>query len=151
MNFFNLLLLLSSPACTIFCAQINDPGWTALSPQLTDVPRHLGWTRGFIITSLAHAGDFGVTLPVYSVALVGLGGFTSPHRPCYVVTSECRALCSITSGLAWGLGPRPAVSSDRVINAEHINQLSRFHAQSFKISNFVRSDQSLYFLAKSGL
>ena len=28
--------------------------------------------------------------------------------------------------------PCPASSSDRVINAEHINQLSRFHAQSFK-------------------
>ena len=25
--------------------------------------RHLGWTGGFINTSLPHAGDFGITLP----------------------------------------------------------------------------------------
>ena len=60
--FFNLLLFLLSSACTIFCAQVNDPGRAALSPRCTDVPRHLGWTGGFIITSLTHAGDFGVTL-----------------------------------------------------------------------------------------
>ena len=79
------------------------------------------------------------------------GGFASPHWLCYVVTSECRALCSITSGLAWGLGPRPAVSSNRVINTKHINQLSRFHAQKLSVLNFVRFDQALYFLAKSCL
>ena len=61
--FFNLLLFLLSPACTIFCAQVKDPGRAALSPRRTDVPRHLGWTEGFVITSLTHAGDFGVTLP----------------------------------------------------------------------------------------
>ena len=62
-HFFNLLLFLLSPACTIFCAQIKDPDRAALSPLRTDVPRHLGWTEGFVITSLTHAGDFGVTLP----------------------------------------------------------------------------------------
>ena len=31
-----------------------------------------------------------------------------------------------------GMEPCPTSSSDRVINAERINQLSRFHAQSFK-------------------
>ena len=60
--FFNSLLFLLSPACTIFCAQVNDPGQAALSPRCTNVPRHLGWTKGFVITSLTHAGDFGVTL-----------------------------------------------------------------------------------------
>ena len=60
--FFNLLLFLLSPACTIFCAQIKDPDRAALSPLHTDVPRHLGWTEGFFITSLTHDGDFGVTL-----------------------------------------------------------------------------------------
>lgn len=33
------------------------------------------------------------------------------HWPCYVATSECRALRSATSGPAWGLGPCHAVSS----------------------------------------
>ena len=41
-RFFNLLLLLLSLACTIFCAQVNDLGRTTLSPRRTDVPRHLG-------------------------------------------------------------------------------------------------------------
>ena len=40
--------------------------------------------------------------------------------------------------------PCPASSSDRVINAEHINQLSRFHAQKLSVLNFVRLDQALY-------
>ena len=53
------------------------------------------------------------------------------HWPCYITTSACRALRSATSGPAWGMEPCPAASSDRVINTEHINQLSRFHAQSF--------------------
>ena len=35
------------------------------------------------------------------------------HWPCYVTTSECRALRSATSEPTWGLGPCPAVSSDR--------------------------------------
>ena len=67
------------------------------------------------------------------------------HWPCYVTTSECRALRSATSGLAWGMEPCPAPSSDHVINAEHINQLSRFHAQKLWVLNFVRFDQALFF------
>ena len=51
----------------------------------------------------------------------------SLHWPCYVTASACRALRSATLGLAWGMEPCPASSSD----CEHINQLSRFHAQSF--------------------
>ena len=35
------------------------------------------------------------------------------HWPCYVATSECRALRSTTLGPDWGLGPCPAVSSGR--------------------------------------
>ena len=45
------------------------------------------------------------------------------------IFSDCRTLCSATLGPAWGLEPCPASSSDRVINAKHIDQLSRFHAQ----------------------
>ena len=70
------------------------------------------------------------------------------HWSCYATTSECRALCSATSGLAWGMEPCPASSSDRVINTEHINQLSCLHAQSFKILTCVRFDQALYFFGK---
>ena len=63
-QFLNLLLLLLlSLTCTIFCAQVNDLGRAALSPQRTDIPCHLGWSEGFVITSLSHAGDCGVTLP----------------------------------------------------------------------------------------
>ena len=53
------------------------------------------------------------------------------HWSCYVTTSACQALRYATSGPAWGKEPYPASSSDRVINTEHINQLSRFYAQSF--------------------
>ena len=49
---------------------------------------------------------------------------------------------------AWGLRPCPASSSDRVINTEHINQLSRFHAQRLSVLNFVWFDQALYFFGK---
>ena len=68
------LLFLLSPACTIFCARVKDPGRAALSPRRIDVPRHLGWTEGFVITSLSHARDFGVTLPAY------IGRAMSPLR-----------------------------------------------------------------------
>ena len=70
------------------------------------------------------------------------------HWPCYVTTSECRAPCSATSGPAWGMEPCPASSSDRVVNTEHINQLSCLHAQSFKFLTCVRFDQALYFFEK---
>ena len=70
------------------------------------------------------------------------GGFTSLLRNAELFAPPPR------SGPARGLGPCPASSSDYVINVEHINQLSRFHAQSFKILNFVWSDQALYFFGK---
>lgn len=44
--------------------------------------------------------------------------------------------------------PCPASSSDRVINAEHINQLSSLHAQSFKFLTCVRFDLALYLFGK---
>ena len=68
---------------------------------------------------------------------------------------------------AWGLGPRPcrglrtlsdlsqingrlrpATSPNRVINTEHISQLSRFHAQRLSVLNFVRFGQELYLFGK---
>ena len=70
------------------------------------------------------------------------------HWPCYVTTSACRAFRSATSGPAWGMEPCPASSSDRVVNTEHINQLSCLHAQSFKFLTCVRFDQELYFFVK---
>ena len=70
------------------------------------------------------------------------------HRPWYVATSERRALCSATSGPAWGLGAHPAVSSDRVINTKHINQLSRFHAQKLLVFNFVWFNHYTFFAKK---
>ena len=47
-----------------------------------------------------------------------------------------------------GMEPCPASSSDRVINTEHINQLSCLHAQSFKFLTCVRLSQALYFFGK---
>ena len=44
--------------------------------------------------------------------------------------------------------PCPASSLDRVIDAEHINQLSRFDAQKLPVLNFVRFDQALYLFWK---
>ena len=71
---------------------------------------------------------------------------------------------------AWGLGPgpcrglrtlsdlsqingrlHPATSPNRVINTEHINQLSCFHAKKLSVLNIVRFDQALYFSAQSCL
>ena len=70
------------------------------------------------------------------------------HWPCYVTTSACRALCSATSGPAWGMEPCPASRLDRVINTKHINQLCCFHAQSFKFLTFVQFNQALYTFGK---
>ena len=102
-----------------------------LSPWRTNIPCDLGWTGGFVNTSLTHTGDFG-----------GL------HWSRYVTTSECRALCSATLGPAWGMEPCLASSSGRIINTEHINQLSCLHAPSFKNFTCVRFDQALYFFGK---
>jgi hypothetical protein len=73
----------------------------------------------------------------------------SLHWPCYAATSDCRALRSATLGPAWGMKPCPVSSLDRVINTEHINKLSRFHAQKLSVLNFVRFDQALHFLVKT--
>ena len=54
-------------------------------------------------------------------------------------------------GTGLGMEPCPASSSDRVINTEHINQLSCHHAQSFKFLTCVRFDQALYFFGKKML
>ena len=88
-NIFNLLLLLLSPVCTIFCAQVNDSSRAVLSPRRTDIPRHLGWTGGL----RQHFVNPLRGLRRHSAGL---------HWPCYVTTLECRALRSATSGPAWG-------------------------------------------------
>ena len=125
---FSLLLLLLSPVCTIFYAQKNDPAglYPFASPWLDEVLRQPFITpcRG-----LRH----------HPAVL---------HWPCYVTTSECQALCSATSGPAWGMEPCPASSSDRVINTEHISQLSCLHAQSFKFLIVFGSAKHYTFLEK---
>ena len=111
-----------------FCAQENDPA--GLYPLTS--PRLDGGLRQHFITPCQGLRHHSAVL----------------HWPCYVTTSQCRALCSATSGPAWGMEPCPASSSDRVINTEHINQLSCLHAQSFKFLTCVRLDQALYFFGK---
>ena len=134
-NILLLLSLLLSPVCTISYALENDLGWAVSSTRCTDIPRHLGWTGGFVNTSLPHAGDFGVTL------LACIGRAMSPLW-------RAELFCFATSGPAWGMEPCPASSSDRVVNTEHINQLSCLHAPSFKFFICVRFDQALYFFGK---
>ena len=56
------------------------------------------------------------------------------------------SLCHLRTGL--GMEPCPASSLDRLINAQHINKLSRFHAQKLSVLNFVWFDQALYFFGK---
>ena len=96
--------------------------------------RHLGWTGGFVSTSLPHAGtSASLCRPVLTVL-------------CHhfeVPSSLLRHL-----GTGSGMEPCPASSSDRVINTEHINQLSCLHAQSFKFLTCVRLGQALYFFGK---
>ena len=123
-----IFFLLLSLVCTIFCAQENDPA--RLYPLTS--PRLDGGLRQHFITPCRGLRHHSAVL----------------HWPCYVTTSECRALCSATSGQAWGMAPCPASSSDRVINTEHINQLSCLHAQSFKFLTCVWLDQALYFFGK---
>ena len=93
------------------------------------------------------------------------GVFTSPID--YAVSPLHQAELLARTPRAWGLGPRPcrglrtlsdlsqingrlrpATSLNRVINTEHINQLSRFHAQKLSVLKFVRFDQALYFFGK---
>ena len=52
---------------------------------------------------------------------------------------------------AWGPRPCPAPSSDCVINAKHINQLSHLDAKKFPVLNFIRFDQALYLFGKKWL
>ena len=125
-QFYSSLLPLS-PVWTIVCAQVNESSWAVLSPRLDGrlcqhfINPHRGLRR--------HSAG--------------------PLWPCYATTSECRALRSATLGPAWGREPCPASSSDRVINAEHINKLSRFHAQKISVLIFFRFDQASYFLVKN--
>ena len=75
------------------------------------------------------------------------GTSASLCRPALIVLCHhfgCRALRSATSGPAWGMEPCTASSSDHVINAERINQLSCFHAQKLPVLNFVRPSFILF-------
>ena len=99
---------------------------------------------------LSSCGHPGVTLPTYSTTSAGPGA--SPRHIGRAVTLLRSAELLIRSpqdGLGgWDLGhakdyapyricqkfdgrPRPATSPDRVIDTEHINQLSRFHVKIF--------------------
>ena len=107
----------------------------ALSPRQGDVVAHL------------HRPNCVVTLercPVLATPhhrfINLLGRRLQCHPATYSITSARPGASPLRSAelfahphRAWGLRPCPAPSSDHVINAEHINQLSRFHAQSFKI------------------
>ena len=101
----------------------------------------------------------------YHVTSAGRGASSTLHHPMPGTSaSPCRPALSVLChhfrvpssllrhlGTGSGMEPCPASSSDRVINTEHINQLSRFHAQKLSVLNFVRFNQALYFLAKSCL
>ena len=82
------------------------------------------------------------------------GTSASPCRPALTVLCHHFGVPSSLLrhlGTGSGMEPCPASSSDRVINTEHINQLSCLHSQSFKFLTCVRFDQELYFFVKSCL
>ena len=79
------------------------------------------------------------------------GTSASPCRPALTVLDHHFGVPSSLLrhlGTGSGMEPCPASSSDRVINTEHINQLSCLHAQSFKFLTCVRLGQALYFFGK---
>ena len=79
------------------------------------------------------------------------GTSASPCRPALTVLGhhfEVPSSLLHHLGTGSGMEPCPASSSDRVINTEHINQLSCLHAQSFKFFTCVRLGQALYFFGK---
>lgn len=96
-------------------------------------PCHLGWTGGFAISTPGTSASSADQLR----QLGWTGDCSSTHQPRYVATSSSQTLFLNTSEPAWGLGPRPGqglclcptISADPIINTEHTNQLSRFHAQ----------------------
>ena len=137
--------------------------------------RHIGRAASSLHqTDVHHAeqvdwrGEFIITLPTNSASSARLRA--PPYHIGRAVSLLRSAKLLARTPQAWGLGPRPcrglrtlsdlsqingrlrpATSPNRVINTEHINQLSRFHAQRLSVLNFVRFDQALYFLAKSCL
>ena len=96
--------------------------------------RHLGWTGGFVNTSLPHAGDFGITLPSC------IHRAMSPLRSAELLAPPPRDWLGDGTLSRIKLWPRRQY--------EHINQLSCLHAQSFKFLTCVRFDQELYFFVK---
>ena len=114
---------------------------------------------------LPSRGHPGVTLPTYSTTSAGPGA--SPRHIGRAVTLLRSAELLVRSprdGLGgWDLvhaedyapdlskfdgHPHPATSPDCVIDTEHINQLSRFHAENLSILNLVQFGQALYFFDK---
>ena len=93
----------------------------------------LCWKPHVAASSTYSPGDSGITPPTCSITSARLGA--SPLRSAELFARPHRA---------WGLRPPPAPSSDRIINAEHINQLSLLHAQKILVLNSVWSDQALY-------
>ena len=134
--------------------------------------RHISRTASSLRqTDVHHAeqvdwrGVFIFTLPTNSASSARLGA--SPYHIGRAVSLLRSAELLARTPRAWGLGPRPCrglrtlsdlsqingrlrpvTSPNRVINTEHINQLSRFHAQKLSVLNFVRFNQTLYFFGR---
>ena len=134
--------------------------------------RHIGRAASSLRqTDIHHAeqvdwhGGFIVTLPTNFASSARLGA--SPYHIGRAVSLLQSAELLARTPRAWGLGPRPcrglrtlsdlsqingclcpATNPNSVINTEHINQLSRFHAKKLSVLNFVRFDQALYFFGK---
>ena len=98
----HFLLFLLSPACTIFYAQVDNPGSAVtMAYRCTTSPRLTG---SFVITSLTHAGGFGVTLPACSVAAVGLGFSPRPSTMlCHHFIKPSSLLRHLRTGLGAGI------------------------------------------------
>ena len=80
------------------------------------------------------------------------GTSASPCRPALTVLCHHFGVpSSLLRHLGTGLGDGTLsrIRLGRVINTEHINQLSCLHAQSFKFLTCVRFDQALYFFGKN--
>ena len=114
-----------------------------MSPPSTALCRRLGAMPGVGSPASSLHQPTRPVSPVSAADLLHYHGWTGGF-----IFSECRTLCSATSGPAWELGPRRTVSSGRIIYAEHINQLSCFYAQLFQFFTLVRFDQALYFFGK---
>ena len=119
------------------------PNWStgvgaSLSPCRPTPPARLDW--GLRLTTSAEPCHYsGVPNSLLGHLGLGLG-----PRP-------CRGLRTLSDLSQINGRLHPATSPNRVINTEHINQLSCFHAKKLSVLNIVRFDQALYFSAQSCL